>query len=73
MREYQDENMTQCLDELEQANEQLTGILRECVNIIDLFLPLGDHRMKWLDAYHYIGRLIESSERIVQYKRELLN
>ena len=73
MRKDREEKMLQCLDALEEANEQLAGILRESVNIIDLFLPFGDHRIKWLDAYHDIRRLIESSERIVQYKRELLN
>jgi len=61
------------LDSLEEVNEQLMGVLSECVNIIDLFLPLGDHRREWLSAYHDIRRIIETSERIVQYKRELLN
>ena len=72
MRKNREEKMLQCLDALEEVNEGLTGTLRECVNIIDLFLPFGDHRIKWLDAYHDIRRLIETSERILQYKRELM-
>jgi hypothetical protein len=73
MKKNREQKMLLYLDSLEEVNEQLMGILRECVNMIDLFLPLGDHRKKWLDAYRDIRKLIETSERIVQYKRELLN
>jgi len=43
------------------------------VKIIDRFLPLGDHEIIWLDAYHDIQRLMAESEETVQKKRELLN
>ena len=65
--------MLQCLDALEEVNERLTGTLAECVNIIDRFLPLGDHETIWLDAYHDIQRLIAASEKIVQEKHELVS
>jgi hypothetical protein len=73
MRENREEKMLQCLDALEEVNGGLTGTLRECVNIIDRFLPLGDHEIIWLDALHDIQRLIAASEKAVQKKRELLN
>ena len=63
MTKDEEREMLQCLDALEEVNEGLTGTLRECVNIIDRFLPLGDHEIIWLDAYHDIQRLIERSEK----------
>lgn len=45
MRKNREEKMLQCLDALEEVNEGLTGTLRQCVNIIDRFLPLGDHEI----------------------------
>ena len=71
MRKDREEKMLQCLDALEEVNERLTGTLRECVNIIDLFLPFGDHRIKWLDAYHDIQRLLLTSENIHKKRHEL--
>ena len=73
MRGNREQKMLPYLDSLEEVNEQLTGTLRESVKIIDRFLPLGDHEIIWLDALHDIQRLIETSEKTVQKKQELLN
>jgi hypothetical protein len=71
MRKNREEKMLQCLDALEEVNEGLRGSLRECVNIIDRFLPLGDHETIWLDAYHDIRRLIATSEDIYKKRHKL--
>jgi len=71
VRKNREEKILQCLDELEEVNEQLTGTPKDCVNIIDRFLPLGDHETIWLDAYHDIRRLIVASEDIHKKRHEL--
>ena len=71
MRKNREEKMLQCLEALEEVNEGLTGTLRECVNIIDRFLPLGDHETIWLDALHDIQRLIATSEDIHKKRHKL--
>jgi hypothetical protein len=73
MRENREENMTQCLDEIEEINKRLTCSLRKCEELVDLPSPLGGHDEMWRDIAYTIKRIITSSEGIVQKKRELLN